>query len=320
MDIVSVNPRAYLGLAQPERLADELAIGVSDRAYQPRLANLRGDWVASAAVPAFKAHRQRRGEARSFCSIGTGSGLDVLAAVELLGAGRVGLTDVHAEVVAVAAGNVRRNVRPEHPLAVEAGAGDLLEPLRRFGSRYEVIYENLPNVPADSEADATAARNSGTYVPPRAENIPPLVKQQMLDLHYLALVQAHDFLADGGVMYSCLGARVPLAVLLQLGALAGYRAAIATYGWKLQGDPELVVREHADSEARGFGPFHFYRAEVLENFFADISPADGGERALELEEQLRPHQLSASVANAALSRGEKIAHTVAFLQAERSRP
>ncbi|MDR1304413.1 MAG: hypothetical protein LBK76_04230 [Verrucomicrobiales bacterium] len=316
MSVVTVNSSAYLGIARPERLAAELTVSVADRAYEPRLADLRSDWVASAAVPAFKAHRQRRGPARSFCSIGTGSGLDVLAAIELLEAERVGLTDVHAEVVLTAAGNVRRNVRPALPLTVEAGHGDLLEPLRRYGSRYEVIYENLPNVPADSEADATAARNSGTYVPPRREPVPELVRRHMLDLHFIALAQARDFLAAGGVMYSCLGARVPLTVLLRLGELAGYRAAIATYGWKLQGDPELVLREHADREARGFGPFHFYRAEILERFFAGISPADGGERALELEEQLQPRQLSASAALAEFQRGAAIGHTVAFLQSE----
>ena len=72
--------------------------------------------MASVAAPAFKLLRARRGQqaCRAFASIGTGSGVDALCAIELFGADVIGVTDVFEEVVAVAASNIRNNIRPEH--------------------------------------------------------------------------------------------------------------------------------------------------------------------------------------------------------------
>ena len=316
--VISVDTEAYLALKNPERIQKQLAITLSDHSYQPRIDDLESDWVAHVAAPAFKVLRQQRGGAAvdSFCSIGTGSGLDVLSAVEILGATRVGLTDVHEDVVATAAANVARNQNPNHPLTIESGYGDLLTPLIPYGARYAVIYENLPNVPLQSAEEVAANRNSSTYVPPRTERLPGLVRQRMLDLHYLALVQAKDFLAPGGAVLSCLGGRLPLQVFLSLGDLAGYQSSFLTYSWKVQGDPEDVIRDHAKSQQSGFGPFYFYRAEVLQKTFAQVDIAESGKDALEIERSLVPERLDAASAYTAFKNGERIGHTVAFLQSE----
>lgn len=313
--VIFVDTAAYLSL-QPEHIKDRLSIGLTDHSYKPRVDDLESDWVAHVSAPAFKLYRQRVGNARveSFCSIGTGSGLDVLSAAEILGVQRVGLTDVHVDVVDVAARNIARNLKYGYKLTIEAGYGDLLEPLRRFGSRYSVIYENLPNVPISDPTGLAVDRTSSTYVPPRTEELPGLVKQQMLDLHYLALVQARDFLAPGGAVLSCLGARVPLSVFLSLGKQAGYQSSFLTYTWKVQGDPEDVIRDHAANQEKGFGPFYFYRADVLRKAFAGVKLEESGERALEIEAALLPERLDAVTAYEAFRKGEKIGHTVAMLQ------
>lgn len=315
--VIYVNTAEYLGLREaPRRVKDRLSIGLTDHSYKPRVDDLESDWVAHVSAPAFRVYRQRQGGGRidSFCSIGTGSGLDVLSAAEVLGVERVGLTDVHLDVVDVAAKNIARNLRPGYKLTIEAGFGDLLEPLRRFGSKYSVIYENLPNVPLADPEGLGVDRTSSTYVPPRAERLPELVREQMLDLHYLALVQARDFLLPGGAVLSCLGGRVPLSVFLQLGELAGYEASFLTYSWKVQGDPEAVIRDHAESQRKGFGPFYFYRAEVLKQTFAGVGLEESGRRALEIEAALLPQRLDAATAYDAFLKGEKIGHTVAMLQ------
>jgi hypothetical protein len=314
---VIVDTESYLALENPARIKKRLSITVCDHCYQPELDDLESDWVAHVTAPAFKAYRRQRGEAvDSFCSIGTGSGLDVLAAVEILGATRVGLTDVHEDVVVTAANNVARNRKARHPLTIEPGCGDLLAPLRPYGVRYAVIYENLPNVPLSSAEEVAADRKSSTYVPPRTECLPAWVKQQMLDLHYLALAQSREFLLPGGAVLSCLGARVPLHAFLSLGELAGYAPSFLTYGWKVQGNPEEVIRDHVRSQENGFGPFHFYRVEVLEKTFADAEPAESGKNALEIERTLLPQRLDAADAYAAFKDGERIGHTVAFLQSK----
>jgi hypothetical protein len=315
---INVDTEAYLALKNPTRIKKQLSITLSDHSYQPRIDDLESDWVAHVSAPAFKVLRQQRGGAAfdSFCSIGTGSGLDVLSAVEILGATRVGLTDVHEDVVATAAANVAHNQSPLHPLIIESGFGDLLAPLRPYGARYAVIYENLPNVPLQSSEEVAAERNSSTYVPPRTESLPELVRQQMLDLHYLALLQARDFLLPGGSVLSCLGARVPLSIFLSLAELAGYAPSFLTYSWKVQGDPEEVIRSHAESQKNGFGPFYFYRAEVLQKTFAQVDLTESGKNALEIERDLLPQRLEAASAYEAFKNGERIGHTVAFLQSE----
>jgi hypothetical protein len=213
------------------------------------------------------------------------------------------------------ADNTARNHNPRHALTIQSGHGDLLTPLLPNAARYDVIYENLPNIPLQSAEEVAIEQNSSAYLPPRAESVPELVKQQMLDLHYLALAQARDFIAPGGAVLSCLGARVPLHVFLSLGKLAGYTSSILTYGWKVQGDPELI-RDYGYNQKRGFGPFYFYRAEVLQESFAQLDPSRSGENALEIERALLPQRLDPTSAYAAFKNGERIGHTVAVLKSE----
>ena len=315
---IDVITEAYLGVRNPSRIKPRLSIVLSNHSYLPRVDDLQSDWVAHVAAPAFQLYRRQHGNGPvdSFCSIGTGSGLDVLSASELLGATRVGLTDVHEDVVATAADNIARNHQPGQPLVIESGYGDLLAPLLRFNSRYAVIYENLPNVPLPNSADLATERKSSTHVPPRKEHLPRLVKEQMLDLHYLALLQAKDYLLPGGAVLSTLGARVPLEVFLALGKLAGYSSSFLTYTWKVQADPKEVIRDHAQKQKEGFGPFHFYRADVLEKTFAYVDLGVSGSRALQIERSLQPARLDAASAYELLLGGERIGHTVAVLQSE----
>jgi hypothetical protein len=138
----------------------------------------------------------------------------------------------------------------------------------------------------------------------------------MLDLHYLALVQAKDFLAPGGAILSILGTRVPLQTFLALGNLAGYSSSFLTYTWKVQADPEEVIGDHAKKQKEGFGPFYFYRADVLKKTFAPVDIATSGQNALAIERSLLPARLDAVSAYKAFKNGQKIGHTVAVLKSE----
>jgi hypothetical protein len=313
---ILVDASRYLQIDRPQRIQPQLSVDITGHCFQPHIDDLESDWVSHVAAPGFKVYCQLRGaDVESFCSIGTGSGLDVLSAIEILGATRVGLTDVHEDVVAAAAANIARNQLAAYPVTIQSGFGDLLTPLVPYASRYDVIYENLPNILSQDAETVAEEKNSSAYVPPRAEEVPQLIKQQMLDLHYLALLQAKDFLKTDGAVLSCLGARVPLDVFLSLGKLAGYTPSILTYGWKVQGDPELI-RDYAHNQASGFGPFYFYRAEVLQKAFADLDAADTGRNALEIERGLQTRRMDPVTAYAAFQNGERIAHTVAVLQCE----
>ena len=311
--IVDVNK--YLALNDATKhIKDYLSIEVADHAYLPKTEDIKSDWVAYIAAPAFKLIREKLGhDVDSFVSIGTGSGIDVLTGIELLGAKRVGFTDLQRSVVAAAAQNVRNNLKSNN-IEFEFGDGDLLQPLQNGKRNYDVIYENLPNVPLASNTKIEDKRNSGHYLEKRIEPIPEFVHEQMLDLHYLALKQARDYLSQNGAVYSTLGGRVPLSAFIKLGELAGLHSEIFTYSWKVQAEPEDVISGYAAQEKAGLGPFRFYRAEDLQKAFANVSVKDSGSRAFEIEESLDSVKLSATAAYDAFKKGEVIGHTVAVLK------
>ena len=311
--VVDVNK--YLALnGATKRIKDYLSIEVADHAYLPKTEDIKSDWVAYIAAPAFKLIREKLGhDIDSFVSIGTGSGIDVLAGIELLGAKRVGFTDLQRSVVAAAAQNVRNNLK-SNDIEFEFGDGDLLQPLKNGKRNYDVIYENLPNVPLASNTKIEDKRNSGHYLEKREEAIPEFVHEQMLDLHYLALKQARDYLAENGAVYSTLGGRVPLSAFIKLGELAGFHSEIFTYSWKVQAEPEDVISGYAAQEKAGLGPFRFYHAEDLQKAFASVSVKDSGKRAFEIEKALDSVKLTATAAYEAFKKGEVIGHTVAVLK------
>ena len=313
---ILVDVKKYLALEEaPKHVQDYLSVAVTDHAYLPKTEDITSDWVAYIAAPAFKLIRENlRHDVEAFASIGTGSGIDVLTGIELLGAKRVGFTDLLESVVDAAAENIKKNLKNADSIELEFGAGDLLQPLQNGKRRYDVIYENLPNVPLTDNTKIEDKRNSGHYLEKRVEVIPEFVHEQMLDLHYLALKQARDYLADKGAVYSTLGGRVPLSAFIKLGELAGLSSEIFTYSWKVQAEPEDVISGYAAQEKAGLGPFRFYRASDLQKAFADISVKESGKNAFEIEKSLESSKLTAKEAYEAFLKGEVIGHTVAVLK------
>ena len=313
---ILVDVKKYLALEEaPKHVQDYLSVAVTDHAYLPKTEDITSDWVAYIAAPAFKLIRENlRHDVEAFASIGTGSGIDVLTGIELLGAKRVGFTDLLESVVNAAAENIKKNLKNADSIELEFGAGDLLQPLENGKRRYDVIYENLPNVPLTDNTKIEDKRNSGHYLEKRVEVIPEFVHEQMLDLHYLALKQARDYLAEKGAVYSTLGGRVPLSAFIKLGELAGLSSEIFTYSWKVQAEPEDVISGYAAQEKAGLGPFRFYRASDLQKAFANISVKESGKNAFEIEKSLESSKLTAKEAYEAFLKGEVIGHTVAVLK------
>ena len=319
---IKVDTKKYFDIKENLKLVkDELDIAVEDHAYLPHIDDIENDWLAFIAVPAFKLARKKNNEKAfsSFASIGTGPGLDVLAGAEVLGAKKLGFTDLQTSVVDAAASNVKNNLSSVDDFNLIYGAGDLFDPFRNKGEngeneRFDVVYENLPNVPLSQDKVVTDSRNSGHYLEERQEPIPKEVHANMLDLHFLALNQVSNFLTDNGFILSLMGGRVSLDSFVRLGELAGVKSEIFTYGWKVQAEPEDVIGGYADQEAQGFGPFTFYRSEDLAEAFKDVDLETSGKRAFEIEKRLENKKLTATEAFEIWKKGGSIGHTVVVLR------
>lgn len=334
---IKVDTKKYFDIDKTTLVKDEFNITVEDHAYLPHIDDIENDWLAFIAVPAFKLARKKHdGKAfSSFASIGTGPGLDVLAGAEILGAHKLGFTDLQESVVNTAAANVRNNLVGEinenagnntntdnaadSSFNLVYGAGDLFDPFRGKAAngenqRFDVIYENLPNVPLSQDKVVTDSRNSGHYLEERQEPIPKEVHANMLDLHFLALNQVSSFLTKDGFILSLMGGRVSLDSFVRLGELAGVKSEIFTYGWKVQAEPEDVIGGYADQEAQGYGPFTFYRSEDLAAAFDGINVEASGAKAFEIESKLADKKLTATEAFEIWKKGGSIGHTVVVLK------
>ncbi|KNE81221.1 MULTISPECIES: class I SAM-dependent methyltransferase [Streptomyces] len=309
---IVVTPAEFFQIEEAERVRSSIGLKLSDHSYLPKADEPRADWVASVAVPAFKTLARMGFLAPKFCTIGTGAGLDALAAVELLQARTIGFTDLHEDVLGHARENIRSNLL-QQDVELIGGSGDILAPLAGKLSNVDVVYENLPNIPMTGSADLADGQTSSTFITERSEEIPGFAEKNLVALHYLALQQAHPVLRIGGRVLSSIGARIPLSEILTLSGAAGYNGTILTYTWKVQSEPHEVVGGYAQWEREGLGPFHFYPVSVLRDAFRDVSAAAAGAQALQLERELSPYEISAVDALAMVESGERVGHTVAIL-------
>ena len=314
---IAANTAELFGLASPQRIRQNLTIDLTEHSYLPKAGDPRSDWVATVAYPAFMAIKQMgigSSTVDRFGTIGTGTGLDALAAIEVFGCSDVVITDLHQDVVKAAAENVIKNLQDDAaPVKILSLTGDLLEPLNQTRGGFDLIYENLPNIPLYDGGSLQHEQTSSSFVDSRSESIPDFVHKNLLTLHYLAIIEAEGHLADNGAILSSIGARIPLSSILDTATAAGAMGTILTYTWKVQSEPEEVIGGYAAWQKRGLGPFNFYPIEILDDTFSNIDMVAAGDQALAIEHALQPHRLDAITAYEAHRKGCKLGHTVAVL-------
>ncbi|KAF8453283.1 hypothetical protein BDZ91DRAFT_51489 [Kalaharituber pfeilii] len=162
------------------------------------------DWVSMVATPAFRAYKDLRKnqDVKRFATIGTGSGLDAIIASEVFNLEHLALTDLHHNVLGTAARNVVNVLgasKGTGSTVVTAAYGDLLTPLIGAGVQFDLIYENLPNIPIEAtEDEITQGQTSATYVEERKEKLPAVAQSNLLALHFLAIKQGVTLLIRAG--------------------------------------------------------------------------------------------------------------------------
>lgn len=314
MNAITIDLSKFFGLEKVSRIKNPARIHLSDRSYLPKAGDPRSDWVASVAVPAFQAVARAGVQVHVFATIGTGAGLDALAAIEILRANFFIITDIHDDVVSTAMNNIKSNITNKSDVTIFSGAGDLLDPIKGEDFKLDLIYENLPNIPLNQGAVIDAGQNSSTFIETRTEEIPEFVGQYLVTRHHLALRQACPILRHGGRILSSIGGRIPLDAIKRLGTEAGYDSDILTFTWKQQSEPDEVMGGYATWEQEGFGPFRFYPVQALSETFQSYSDVAAGLQSTEIERALQRHELTATAAMDAWRAGTSIGHTVAVLQ------
>jgi methylase of polypeptide subunit release factors len=313
-----IDLRHFFDVSDVTRVKNIAKIRLTDRSYLPKPDDLRSDWVASVAVPAFKAIARTGMDVSRFCTIGTGSGIDALAAIEILKCKLVGLTDLHADVVSEAVANISTNLKTGQVVEILHGTGDLLTPIASRVGQFDLIYENLPNIPAPQDSVLQDGQTSSTFIALRNEKVPNVATQNLISLHFLALQQAKTLLRQGGKVLSSIGARVPLSQILDLATVSDYEGKILLYCWKVQSESDEVIPGYAKAEADGFGPFYFYPVDALAEAFAEYSEEEAGNHAFEIEAALASHKLNAGAAFGLMQQGARLGHTVAMLESTKT--
>lgn len=302
------------------RIRPDVELSLDGHAYLPKVDDPKYDWVASVAIPALRALSEKlkaQGRAvREFCTIGTGTGTDALAAVEILKPQKLVVTDIHSSVVENAVTNIRANLVKGDDVVVAGEVGDLCAPLLEAGYKFDLIYENLPNIPVSLDIDLLSAQNTSSFYRSADADTPEAVKNDLFELHYQFLKQARPLLKENGRVLCSIGCRRPLRAILNMVNMAEYEPEILIYTWKMQSEAEDVIGGYARQQrVRPETPFFFYRADTLERIFEHITPFVGAARAFEIEDELRLHALDAEKALESVGSGVAIGHTTTVIEA-----
>lgn len=316
----NINTSEYLNInSKPVHIKEQLDIKIIDNSFLPGKKD--DDWFAHSTLPALKIiEKERPGEVKSFLSIGSGPGLDVLASAEIFGSSKLTLTDLRESVVKSGVQNIKSNLLEPEKVEVNGYYGDLYEPLRKNGNadgnpRFDLIYENLPNVPIPDDEDINKSRRSTRYTEKRTEKIPDEVKAAQLDLHYLAIKQVPEFLEKNGSLISLISGVIPIDAITSIEKyIEGIKIEVLFYNWNIQTSFYSIVNSYAKQEELGYGPFIFYRENDLKKAFEGISDEESGKKAREIEKSLEDKRLTATDALKLLNQGETIGYTIAILK------
>ncbi|KAK2757996.1 hypothetical protein FQN54_004402 [Arachnomyces sp. PD_36] len=338
---LEVNFERFFGIV-PSNVNESFSLTLAEQSYLPKVDNPRADWAVIAAFNSFQAYqRGQLGKVQRFATIGTGSGTDMIAALETFPDLEYGaMTDLHQSVVNAAKRNVlaatdksisRRSVAK----SIYASAGDLLVPLRGQEA-FDLIYEyvsrrkpypllaqnlckmdrNLPNIPLTTTGNLEDGQVSSTFIGDRTEDrVPAHVSEALLDLHYICLYQARvtRLIKPTGTILSSMGGRVPLQAMLDMADAAGYSGRVVSLAWKIQSEPETVIGEYAENQRKGLGQYYFYPTSALAAAFGDLPSAAAALHASQIERNLFHHRLDAETALEQHHAGVEIGHTVYVL-------
>lgn len=308
--VVNASPLLEAASPSPLRVTEALALAVADLA-DPAHPGLYY------ALRGFEAVRDQGVQVKHFVSIGTGTGLATIAAMEIFRPQRVTVTDVVARAIQRAKETITRyQEQAGAAIPVAYVVGNLCEPLRAE-EKADVMYADLPHLP--SEGEPKGRWLGGTPAAPEAApgttcGVPERISRYLLALHYTFLRQARTHLTPTGQVLLNFGLRVPLDIVEALFASTGYTPQVVVFGLTFQTEPFDTIAQYAKYESKGitfaFYPYGTALKQVLGKEIPDVT---------ELVHTLEPWCMSATAALHWLRKGERVGHIVVVLAGKPAR-
>ncbi len=284
----------------------------------------RDDWAMLALRGFLRLRDMKSIRIKSFLNIGTGSALDTLGAIEALDLSDVLMTELFSKSVEKAQLNVIRNLQKGNAIKVDTVQANALnlDGLRQLkAKRFDLIYENLPNLPGELN-DLSVYKSQpveASFTTASLDDVPKIYKQYLLGSHYLALRNLKPFLAVGGGIMCNIGGRIPYELIVRMCRDLKYEVSRLVYELKMQSEADWNLRAYSKWEESNSGiEFAFYRGQLRDskeivNF--DQSNCDRvsgyADAAEEFDRLIAKGKLSAKEALKVFDGGKvPIAHTV----------
>ena len=306
---------AYLTPLPRRRVRRPVRLRLTEHAY-PLEPWAEDAWLAVA----FRAFTRiaAEGRVRDALIVGTGNGLDALGAIEIFDLRSLTVTELFEQSLAVARENIVAHLEDETSPELRFHAGDLLSCVPAE-ARFDLVYENLPNIPATPDIELERGINTGRFFREDGVEPPERFAGYLLALHHRCLRQAWPQVRPGGGVLTAIGGRVPDDVVFDLHRTCGYEPELVAFDVKAQGEPDLVVPGYSRAEEEGGVEFIFYAAEAVEAVARRRRAGlEGAELASAAAGDLRRLSMSAREAERRCRRGEHVAHAVLMVLGRRA--
>ena len=308
-----VDATAYLAPYPVRHVRRPVVLEISEHNY-PVESSPKDSWLPI-AFRAFEVIEQREA-VRDLLILGTGSGLDALGAAEIFDLRSLTVTELFAEGLDGARANILAHLDRD-VIDLAFCAGDLFEGVPAK-TQFDLVYENLPNIPATPEIALELGTNTGRFFDATGLEVPEPYGDYLLTLHYLCLQAAWAHVRPGGGVLTAIGGRMANDVPFGLHRACGYEPELAAFDVKYQAEPALVLPGYRKAEQERGVRFRFYDAEAIQVVADARRPGlDGATLADQVESALERCSMTATEAEARDRAGHRVAHSVLMIVGRR---
>lgn len=291
-------------------------------AMYPHKDKVEDNWIYYTAA-AFKILKSQAIPVEKIALIGIGSGVEGIAALNIFQPSiqSLAIVDTEHDIVSGAMSNLRLLIK-QTGVELTALVGSLAEPLKVLPFKLDLIYGNIPNLPAADGKLLASGADKGTFMRPELFNkyLPP--RQYIkwaLGTQYAYLQSGSSILSKGGSILTELGGRVPFSIIKQLFTDCNLEFTEILVGFKEQAEALADFEGYHKFEKLYAVEFDFYlldesKAAMAKYGVGNPTSAISGEK---LKSLLEPFKVNAGQALELFHRGILVGHTVHIFRGQR---